>query len=93
MTCNSEIPVKGVVLPLITEHAVPMAVEKINLEMREMPGVTDITEEIEGTKPELYKIEKNVPRKEKYNIFELKDVWRKCEISCNSPLKLQSGGN
>ena len=58
MTCNSEIPVKGVVLPMISEHAVAMAVEKINLEMREMPGVTDITEGTEGTQPELYKIEK-----------------------------------
>ena len=40
---------------------------------------------MEETQPELYKIEKNVLTKEKYNIFKLKDVWRNCEISCNSP--------
>ena len=51
-----------------------MTVEKINLEQREMPGVTDMTEGIKGTHPELSKIEKNVPTIETCNIFELKVV-------------------
>ena len=44
-----------------------------------LPRVTNLTGEIEEAQLERYKIEKNVPIEEKYNIFELKDVWRKCK--------------
>ena len=74
--------VKSGVQPMISEQAVPMAIEKIGLEKRKLPRMTG---KIEGTQPELYKTEKNVTTRETYNIFELKDVWRQSEMSCDSP--------
>ena len=53
--------VKGVVPLSTSERAVPMTVKMINLEQREMPGVTNMTKGIERTHPELSKIEKHVP--------------------------------
>ena len=45
---------------MISEQAVHMAIEKIGLGKRKLPGMTDMTGKIEGTQPELYKTEQNV---------------------------------
>ena len=48
----STMSVKCVVQPMISEQVVPMPIEKISLEKRKLPRVTNVTGEIEETQPE-----------------------------------------
>ena len=57
---SSTMYVKGGVQPMILEQAVPMAIEKIGLEKRKLPEMTDMTGKIEGTLLELYKTDKKM---------------------------------
>ena len=45
---------------MILEQAVPMAIEKIGLEKRKLPEMTNMTGKIEGTLLELYKTDKKM---------------------------------
>ena len=77
--------VKGREQLMIPEQVVPMSIEKIGLVKRKLLGMTDITGEIDGTLPELFKTEKNVTTQETHKIFGLKDVLRKSDMHYDSP--------
>ena len=70
---------------MLSEQAVSMINEETSLKIKEQPKMVNMPRQVEGTNLELYEPGENDTTQEQGNIFVWKDIWKKLEVSCDSP--------